>query len=59
MSASDDPLAFLDPAAEDATLAAAVAEHAGFALPEGCVPGVAANARLLRDHWAVVQAALA
>ena len=59
MSASDDPLAFLDPAADDATLAAAVAEAAGFAVPEGCVPGVAANARLLREHWAVVKAALA
>lgn len=55
----DDPLDFLDPDADDAALAAAVAAHAGFAVPEACVPGVASNARLLLDHWAVLKAALA
>lgn len=43
------------PAGEDAEVAEAVGEALGFALPEACVPGVAANVRLLRRHLAVLE----
>lgn len=36
--------------ATDEALAAAVAERLGQVLPPECVPGVAANARLLQHH---------
>jgi hypothetical protein len=40
--------------ASDADLAAAVGEVLGIVLPAACVPGVAANVRLLEDHLAVL-----
>jgi len=41
-------------ATPDAELAAAVAAALEFDLPEACVPGVAANVRLLEQHLAVL-----
>jgi len=40
----------------DAELAAAVGDVLGIVLPQPCVPGVAANVRLLEDHLAVLDA---
>jgi hypothetical protein len=34
----------------DEALAAEISKRVGFALPPECVPGVAANARLLQHH---------
>ena len=38
----------------DADLAAAVGEVLAMVIPEACVPGVAANVRLLEQHLAVL-----
>jgi hypothetical protein len=40
---------------EDAEIVAALAEALAIDLPEACLPGVAANVRLLRRHIAVLR----
>jgi hypothetical protein len=42
----------------DDALAAEIAKRVGFDLPPECVPGVAANARLLQHHADVLSGAL-
>jgi len=39
----------------DTALAQAVGAALGMAVPEACVPGVAANVRLLEDHIAIMR----
>jgi hypothetical protein len=42
----------------DEALAAEISKRVGFDLPPECVPGVAANARLLQHHADVLSGAL-